>query len=111
MGTTSFKIFADVLERTRTLSHHWNRIRFRQKPQRRERGEPARRRHLTTFCFEAFTGVPKGESKEGDLECSRCWCGVVVESTRASWRDNSSGIPDPSADCGLAAPPRKLLQN
>jgi hypothetical protein len=35
----------------------------------------------------------------------------VLESTRAGWSDDSSGIPDPSADCELAAPPRKILQN
>jgi hypothetical protein len=70
---------------------------------------------FTTFCLEASTGVPKGESKEGDsgdLECSRCSrCGIVVESRRAGWSDDSSGIPDSSADCGLASPTAKVLQN
>jgi hypothetical protein len=46
--------------------------------------------------------------KGGDLECSRCWCGIVVESTRAGWSDDSSGIPDPSADCGLAVSSSEL---
>jgi hypothetical protein len=27
---------------------------------------------------------------------------------RAGWSDDSSGIPDPSPDCGFAAPPRKI---
>jgi hypothetical protein len=73
----------------------------------RERGEtykwrePATRRTVhDLFYFEAFTGVPK--VKGGDLECGRCWGGIVAESTRAGWSEDSSRIPDPSADCELA---------
>jgi hypothetical protein len=64
------------------------------------------------FVLKLLRVFQKGsESKGGDLECSRCWCGIVLESTRAGWRDDSSGISDSSADCGLAVPPRKFNQN
>jgi hypothetical protein len=71
---------------------------------RRERGERYKTRKPMTvgkvhdLLFEAFMSVQKG-SQGGDLECNRCRCGIVVESTRAGWSDDSSGIPDPSPDC------------
>jgi hypothetical protein len=77
------------------------------------RGNQRRGGEFTTFCLDGSTGVSK-ESKEGDsgdLECSRCSrCGIVVESRRAGWSDDSSGIPNSSADCGLAAPPRRFFK-
>jgi hypothetical protein len=78
------------------------------------RGNQRRGEEFTTFCLEGSTGVPKGESKKGDsgdLECSRCTrCGIVVESRRAGWSADSSGIPDSRADCGLMAPPRRFFR-
>jgi hypothetical protein len=63
---------------------------------------------FTTFCLKVLQ-VNKSGVKGGDLECSRCWCGIVVESTKAGWSEDSSGIP--SGDSGIATPRRKVQSN
>ncbi|KAH0818881.1 hypothetical protein GEV33_003910 [Tenebrio molitor] len=45
-------------------------------------------RTVHDFLFKGLYGCPKGGVKGGDLEFSRCWCGIVVESTRAGWSDD-----------------------
>jgi hypothetical protein len=71
-----------------------------------KRGDQRQSGKFTTFCSKC----PKRAAKGGELECGRCWCGVV-EWMRAGWSDDSSRIPDPSPDCGFAAPPRKVQHN
>jgi hypothetical protein len=39
-----------------------------------------------------------GQRGGGDLECGRCWGDIGVESAKASWSDDSTGIPDPSPE-------------
>ncbi|KAH0816599.1 hypothetical protein GEV33_006191 [Tenebrio molitor] len=46
--------------------------------------EPATHKTVHDLWFRGFYGCPKGGVKGRDLECSRCWCCIVVELTRVA---------------------------
>jgi hypothetical protein len=72
-------------------------------------GSSSGRGSSLAFCREYCCGVQGGSKGViTDYLCSRCWYGIVAESTRAGRSEESPEDPGPNAVCGFATPQRQV---